>query len=266
MTGYRAYPVRPELARYVRRVWSFSTFMPSPGQIDSIVPDGCPELVVHLTAPPLEIGAQDVEHAQSPIVFAGQITGPLRLKTSGIADFIAVRFKPAGARAVMRMPMQDVTDRRAGCEALGWTGDGHLVERLREAASDSSRAALLQDWLVGQIAGDAQYRDAAIEVCVDELERGSLSMSRLMARTGLSARQIERRFLASVGISPRLFAGIVRFRRMQNLATRGSSWAARATAAGYYDQAQMIRDFRRFAGTTPAAFAAEASGLAAALA
>jgi AraC-like DNA-binding protein len=38
---------------------------------------------------------------------------------------------------------------------------------------------------------------------------------------------------------------------------RRQGWSALALAAGYYDQAHLIREFKALAGVTPRAFAAE---------
>lgn len=73
----------------------------------------------------------------------------------------------------------------------------------------------------------------------------------------LSERQLRRRFAAAVGISPKRYARTMRIRRAIALARPHRSWAAIATAAGFYDQAHMIAEFRAVAGATPEALIAE---------
>lgn len=90
-------------------------------------------------------------------------------------------------------------------------------------------------------------------------------MDELMQICGLSARQLERRFLSTLGLPPRFFASLTRFARLQTLATTGGRWSDHALAAGYYDQAHMIRDYRRFTGSTPTRFESERGYLSAAM-
>jgi methylphosphotriester-DNA--protein-cysteine methyltransferase len=58
---------------------------------------------------------------------------------------------------------------------------------------------------------------------------------------------------AAVGLSPKLFSRLQRFNHVfRVLETSVSNWAQTAAACGYYDQAHLIRDCKRFSGTTPA--------------
>jgi transcriptional regulator GlxA family with amidase domain len=101
-------------------------------------------------------------------------------------------------------------------------------------------------------------------VRVDELARSM----------GVGARQAERLFRERVGVSPKLFLGIVRFQRALSAARRAApksekrsgrrrSWAELAVALGFYDQSHLIRDFRRFAGGAPGTWGPPAESLAA---
>jgi transcriptional regulator GlxA family with amidase domain len=70
---------------------------------------------------------------------------------------------------------------------------------------------------------------------------------------GLSARHFARRFIEHAGVSPKLFARIVRFQaaiETKALST-GTSWTKIAHNFGYYDQMHMIHDFEQLAGGSP---------------
>lgn len=60
-------------------------------------------------------------------------------------------------------------------------------------------------------------------------------------------------------MSPKRFASLTRFHRALRAAheDRGASWASIAAAAGYYDQAHLIAEFRVIAGATPQALLGE---------
>jgi hypothetical protein len=57
-----------------------------------------------------------------------------------------------------------------------------------------------------------------------------------------------------VGCTPKTLARIARFQRVLGLREGRPEWgwARVAVEAGYYDQAHLIGDYRRFAGLTPA--------------
>jgi len=95
------------------------------------------------------------------------------------------------------------------------------------------------------------------------VERGQSDLARLASDLGLSVRQFERRFSASVGLSPKLFCRMRRFLQVfKVIGEQPSKWADAAVACGYYDQSHLIRDCKEFTGETPAIVMAEEADLA----
>jgi transcriptional regulator GlxA family with amidase domain len=71
----------------------------------------------------------------------------------------------------------------------------------------------------------------------------------------LSPRQLERVFHREVGLPPKLYARLLRFRRMLGVLNRADPrWADLAAHAGYSDQPHLVREFREFAGLSPGAW------------
>jgi AraC-like DNA-binding protein len=67
-----------------------------------------------------------------------------------------------------------------------------------------------------------------------------------------SARTLERRFVAEVGLTPKRFARIARVQRsLAALAVPGARAAAVAHAMGYSDQAHFTRELVALAGVRP---------------
>jgi AraC-like DNA-binding protein len=87
----------------------------------------------------------------------------------------------------------------------------------------------------------------------------SNSVSAVAAELGMSERQFRRVFREAVGMSPKAFAKLARFRRALTASQhdREASWASIAAGSGYYDQAHLIDEFRVIAGVTPRALLRE---------
>jgi transcriptional regulator GlxA family with amidase domain len=97
---------------------------------------------------------------------------------------------------------------------------------------------------------------AAAALSIIESHKGRVDIDRLAELAGMSIRQLERRFGERVGMSPKELCRILRFKNVfKHLAAYAADgWASTALACGYYDQSHMIRDFKHYAGTSPAAY------------
>ncbi len=87
-------------------------------------------------------------------------------------------------------------------------------------------------------------------------------------RSPADQRALQRRFLDRVGVSPRMLRSVMRFRRVFDhaLEPEDGGWLEAGLDAGYFDQPQMARDFRRFLGCTATEWAREQVELARAIA
>jgi AraC-like DNA-binding protein len=250
---YAEFAPRAGLADHVACLWVFEGRDADEDQ--RIAPDGCCELILHLGEPYLERGADGALVRQPRTLFAGQLTRPLHLRAEGHSHVIGVRFRTAGAHAYFGGAMDAVTDRRAPWPAIGLT-----------ATDETGRLAQLQDHVAGEIARHGCPVDPVIDRCVALLEAGA-TIEALCRETGLAHRTLQRRFAVRIGISPRMLAAVIRFRRVFEALRDATSatWTQTAHEAGYFDHPQMARDFRRFVGCTPSLFVAARPGLAVSL-
>ena len=260
---YAEFAPPPALAGHVHCLWLFEGVEAEGEQ--PIAPDGRCELIVHYGAPYLERSPGGEALRQPPALFAGQLTRPFHLRADEPAGVIGVRFRHAGALGYLGRPVSAATDRRLALDGL--LGPA-VAKALTAGLSDLDEAARLGrviDHVAARLAADGR-RDPAVEAAVAILEAGG-GAEAAIAASGLEPRTLQRRFARAVGVSPRLLASILRFRRVFDALAEAdaASWTQAAQAAGYFDHPQMARDFRRFLGCTASAFWAGRHGLAASL-
>jgi len=175
---------------------------------------------------------------------------------------VGARLTPAGLHRLLPMPQDALVDRVVALDSIwsAWTrrtADQVSDARTPHAALESFEhaiGALVR--LTSRPSADGPV-DQAIRVL--RARAGNASIGRLAAAAGVSRRHFERCFRDRVGLPPRLYARIVRFQGVfQALGTE--SGAALAARYGYADQAHLVREIRRFAGTTPSVLAS-ADGL-----
>ena len=247
---YAAYPPSPFLAGVVDCFWLLEgagTGVPEP-----IIPDGRVEIVVHY-------GARFERHhpggrveRQPASLLVGQMLAPISIGHHGHAGVAAIRLRPAAARAIVRCSAAEITGRVVDLEDL-FGSTATLRERLALAPGDEARVRLLEAWLRAIVRG-APAREIDLAVGAIAASAGTIDLIAVASDTGLSLRQLERRFLADVGLAPKVFARTVRLQAALRRIAEGDALADVALACGYYDQPHMARDFRRLAETSPAAW------------
>jgi len=254
---YREIQPSDAAGRFVRCYWMLEDDTPEPG-LQRIIPDGRAELILNLGHP------YEARTLQPKCFLMGQITGPLFLRATGPVKIIGVRFHPHAASQLLNLPISELTD--AGAISLDDISQSLFRDlgRIEELRSPLEWFPTLDN--IMNAAGERAVRtDSLLAAAVKELEQadGLMSVAAVADRTGLSARQFERRFSQSVGIAPKLFSRMQRFQRVFRTLEGGhANWADAAVQCGYYDQAHLIRDFREFAGKPPAMLLASDTDLA----
>ncbi len=89
---------------------------------------------------------------------------------------------------------------------------------------------------------------------------GTMPVSKVAAAAHATVRTLERKFKQSSGYSVKDVSGLMRFEQVRNHLWRypDANIAGLAHELGYTDQSHLSREFKRYSGTTPAAFVRKA--------
>jgi AraC-like DNA-binding protein len=109
-----------------------------------------------------------------------------------------------------------------------------------------------------RLAEEAAPADQLVEGAVTMFEAadGAIQVSEIARRLGVSPRELGRRFLRNVGVSPKFFGQVLQINRAIDLlyGGRASSFAEVAAEAGFFDQSHLNRAMRRFFREAPSTF------------
>jgi AraC-like DNA-binding protein len=196
----------------------------------------------------------------------GPLTAPSVEVLAPGTVLVGARFHPGMATAILPLPAVEVLDLSVASDEV-W---GHDAARLGEAlhATPSPEAALsvLQRWLVRRKGADDRS-DPLVSEAVRLLmpwrvgEIGALSR-----RLAISASQLRRRCLNTIGTGPKTLQRTLRFQGFLALAQSGAGsgagvgLAALAADLGYADHAHLTRECLRLSGLLPSAFLADVAG------
>jgi AraC-like DNA-binding protein len=181
----------------------------------------------------------------------GTRTRALEKPSARSTGALLVRFRLGGAHPFFGQPLSALTDQVVPLEDV-WSREAQL-QFARSDDVAGVAASLTRMLACGDVYDPASARTVrrAVQLIAagDELPR----VPRLAAELGVSERQLRRGFDEVIGLSPKHYLRVVRFRRALR-AARGSGvadWARIAEQVGYYDQAHLIADFREMSGMTP---------------
>lgn len=248
----------PELRRHVR--WFGQRRADLTSMITAAMPARPDQFIEVYLAERYSIGRDDGPAIASPeAVVVGPQTRPgLRLHMSGTIDVFTIGFQPTGFYRLFGVPMPDIADQGIAMGELIGAHCRELVDALKAREGFDQRVQAAERWLGNRIEKNpaTDMFDHATRLLA--ASRGRLRISLIAARSGLSARQFQRRFLTEVGTSPKFYARTLRLQAALNARIRHPerNWTAIVHEAGYADQAHFIRDCNILAGGPPGRFMA----------
>ncbi len=183
----------------------------------------------------------------------GQRDYPLAIAQSGHIHLVAVRFRPGGLSAFLRLPIHELSNLAVDLACLFGAEIRELEGRLYDAADQpDEQRRLLDQFLLRHLAVPVSHESARAVAAY--LERGMLRVTDVSRAVGYSVRTVDRLFRQHYGISPKFYARVLRFQAaLGRLAANpdGATLAQIAFDCGYYDQSHFTREFLAFAGDTP---------------
>jgi AraC-like DNA-binding protein len=250
---------RGRLRGIVERLWLVEDRAPSVDW-EVICPDGTMEIVLHLGDTMHQHTAAG-DHLQPRALLVGQMDRPIVIAPSGRMSMVGARFAAGAFRRVLAIPQHRLAHQIVDLESVWGSWTRATLDRLSAAGADDLRLTIFEYALEQLVPVSDGPSERAMRRAVAHLRAsaGRTAIDRLAFDMGVSRRQFERRFKDNVGLSPRLFARVLKFQHAFQ-ALGHESGASVAARCGYVDQAHMVREIRRFAGQTPTALA-QADGL-----
>lgn len=252
----------PALSGMVRSVWlSTPAAQSAPGPSHELMmPTGEMHLVLRLAGPsiaaferPGDPAPQNFGHAVVNGARAGAYT-----KLAARSSSIGLQLRPGASLALLGLPADELAGRHVRLEDIWGSDAGMLREQLLAAPSADAKLHRLETFLMARLQrSPAPGANPAVLAGLQQLDAGS-SVDGAARHSGYSQRQFARLMMQAAGLTPRLYQRLQRFRRalrlMHGPVLQDGGLAAVAFAAGFSDQPHFNRDFREFAGLTPAQY------------
>ena len=179
----------------------------------------------------------------------------------GHIRLFSIQFWPTGFYGIFNKPLTSFTNMVFDASDIFNYDFSRLLQQLQEAENFNQMVAhaekLLLTYLTKSKINDPYNAIQTIsKLMYKDVGSKNVNIEQLSYDANMSLKTFERKFLQQIGLSPKLFARIVRFNKVINSKMQNpkKDWTPIAYDFGYYDQMHLIRDFKEFANDTPISF------------
>lgn len=250
-------PAAP-LSHLVESIWDWD-MPPSAHRFERILPSACSQLVINLAEDETRVYDDALQcHRFAGAAFDAPSHRSFIIDSNEQVAVVGIVFRAGGAAPLFRERMDLLANNHIDLDALAGGDARTLRLRLLEAADAATRLRIVHDWLLRQ-ADAARPHPAVVHALrlfdtAPQVQR----IGAIAAHCRLSPRRFGELFREQVGLSPKRYARLQRFRRLIAQAHREADvdWADVAADCGFHDQPHLVHEFRAFSGLTPTAWQA----------
>jgi len=240
----------------VKQLWWSESPARAPGSREHVLPTGQMHLVFRLSGPALRVfaGREGLqERVMHDPVLGGARSGFYAKELGAPVVSIGAQLQPGAAQLLFGVSAAELAERHTSLCDLWGTQARSAWEQISEARGPQRQLAMLQALLAARLPAMKGLHPAVAKALA--MARGH-RIEEMVRASSYSHRGFIAIFRQATGLSPKRYARLMRFQQLL-AALHGcpaSTLTELALAAGYSDQAHMTREFREFAGVTPAQY------------
>ncbi|MCF6406396.1 helix-turn-helix domain-containing protein [Chitinophaga filiformis] len=241
--SYHEYQPSGTLHDYIDAYWTLSTASTGAPYNQTIFPDACVDIIMNLGDTCLQVNDHTVLHPGN-----NYLVGPMSERSQVVnppgTRLLGIRFRPGAFTSFYKSPLHEITDRiiefrDRNILAMAYT-DKHIITRIdhyfRQRSASGTTLLSIMNYL---------------QQC-----KGQVSINKLAEMHHMSIRTLERLVKNSTGITLKKTAGIIRFQyalKQLKAYNAPDSLLRIALESGYYDQAHLSNEIKKYAGLPPSA-------------
>lgn len=244
-----------ELAQFIKYYWVMEKSSLEGDVCERVIPTGNIELMFHYKNTFKTKRSDNTTFIQENTFISGISSSYADVTTNGETGMICVTFNPFGACNFFNFPLFEIEDQKISLDCIIGSKTKEVYEQICEAQSINKKISVIEHFLQSNfretVKSDALIIKTGIELI--NKSKGQINSTTLSEKMSVTSKNLERKFSAMVGKTPKQFMKIVRFQNILNSYSRnnGRSFTQMAYENGYFDQAHFIKDFKSFSGLSP---------------
>ena len=223
-----------------------------------LLPDGYSEIVFKLDAAfeRWALGKPDRRAVMSASYLIGGRSHSVLTRNLGAVRLAGAKLDSRLLRAVVGMPLSEFRDSTLTLSEVGARPLLDLDDSIQRARCPEDIKTDLDRFFLRALRRSSP-EDPMVGALLQRihLSRGTLSIMKWLRAEHIDSRTLERRFCTYMGMMPKQYARVVRFKHSYHglMVTEPGTAARRMYLDSYYDQSHFIREFRKFLGAAPTA-------------
>lgn len=217
-----------------------------PREIQHVAPaDGCVSLLM-VSNPRLP---------EPGLLVMGPSTKIIRSSVYPGTSYLGIRMFPGMAEAIIGVPPKEIRNQVIPLEHIA--GIPTAASQLKNISLPPDYSRQIDSYIKKLIANKEPQPDQEVQAAVTKIMKtsGGVQLADIKREAAVSERQLQKRFMARVGLSMKEFAGICRFRAIvMDLLIHRRDLFDCLIDAGYYDQAHFLHHLKKLSGRRPEDF------------
>jgi len=246
----------PALRDAIQNFWYLGRDFGETSTAFEVMPDGYAEIIFYFGSGCSIATGEGLQPLPSPFL-TGLLNKPVNFYTQNRLDIIGIRCLPWAVFDLLRLqPGKDgvrvfehpIAQLQVTLDEL--VGAGNITEALQAVQQYFLQAR-------AQVATNSMLFKAGVAM---QGANGTLPVNQVAAAAHATVRTLERNFKKSSGYTVKDVSALMRFEQVRDQlwGNPDTNLAGLALELGYADQSHLGREFKRYSGTTPLAFARKA--------
>lgn len=256
--NYQTFQPNPNLESLISCYWTLEVPADNDAQRQRIVPDGCIEMAFILGDDIKRYTSENEFILQPRAMVLGQTIEPFYIEPTGYVNTFAVRFYPYGFANFVSVPIKNLANKETPIEQLFEEKTANKLEQeIIQATDVQQRIRIIERFLLNKLSEQSTV-DNIVRTTIDMLltTKGKAPINAILKEDLSKRRQLERKFVKQIGISPKQLGKVIRLQSALKLMLNqeDENLTNIAYKSEYYDQAHFIKDFKEFTGISPKDF------------
>ncbi len=223
--------------------------------LQSVVPNGCIELIIHLTDAHCMLTNGNEMWSNSPqFTFLGLFNRTYEVRFQRQVKVFGIRFYPDGFQDVFGIPTSSFLGTYLDAQELLGSSFSYFCERIKEEDSVDGKLELVNHYLEKKLAINYKPYNYARQA-MSLIRNQQASNLELAKELPVSYRHLQREFKRQYGIKIMDYLRLIRMNAIHNyMQSQDSTLTQVSTDLDFSDQSHFIREFKFFVGQPPRKF------------